>query len=469
MIIWTAQEAQKATGCKLLGEQNWEAMSICIDSRLAKKGDLFVALKGTKTDGHDYIREAFLKGAAAIMVERAPQNFSQFSPMMQVENCIDALYSMALFRRIQSTAKIIAVTGSVGKTSTKDMLNIAFANFGLTHYSFGNNNNEIGAPLSLARMPQDAEYGIFELGMNHPGEIAPLSKLIRPSIAVITTVAEVHIENFKSMQDVAAAKSEIFEGMDKEGTAILNADNEFYEFLFRKARARKLRTISFGEAENADVRLLEHKDKLKKSFVLASIAGREIGFDISARGKHMALNALAALAAVHAAGLNIEEAAASLSAFSASAGRGQISHITLGDKNITLLDDSYNASPLSMRTALENLGAIETKGRRVAVIGDMLELGDKSLSLHLALESDILRNQIDKVYTVGENFGKLLERLPKKTQGQAFATVDEVIQTLQSELKNDDVVLIKSSHGTGLYKLADKLTKFENRIKEDAV
>ncbi len=469
MIIWTAEEAQKATGCKLLGGQKWEAMSICIDTRLVKKGDLFVALKGTKTDGHDYIREAFLKGAAAVMVERMPPNFSQFSPAMLVENCIDALYSMALFRRIQSTAKIIGVTGSVGKTSTKDMLNIAFSNFGLTHYSFGNNNNEIGAPLSLARMPKDAEFGIFELGMNHSGEIAPLSKLMRPSIAIITTVAEVHIENFKSMQEVAAAKAEIFEGMDKEGAAILNADNEFYEFLFRKARARKLRTISFGESTNADIRLLEHKDKLKKSFVHASIMGREIGFDISARGKHMAFNALAALAAVDAAGLNIEEAAASLSSFSASAGRGQISHVEIDGKTITLLDDSYNASPLSMRVALENLGAIETKGRRVAVIGDMLELGDKSLALHLALEADILRNQIAKVFTVGENSKQLLERLPKNIQGTAFADVAEIIQNLSSELKNDDVVLIKSSHGTGLYKLAEKLTKLENRIKEDAV
>lgn len=469
MIIWTAQDAQKATGCKLLGAQDWEAMSICIDSRLVKKGDLFVALKGTKTDGHDYIREAFLKGAAAVMVERVPQNFSQFSPIMLVDNCIDALYGLALYRRIESTARIIAVTGSVGKTSTKDMLNIAFSHFGLTHYSFGNNNNEIGAPLSMARMPKDSEFGIFELGMNHSGEISPLSKLVRPSIAIITTVAEVHIENFRSLQDIAAAKAEIFDGMDRDGTAILNTDNEFFEFLFRKARAKKLRTITFGESENADIRLIDHKDKLKKSFIHASIMGKEIGFEISARGKHMALNALAALAAIDAAGLDIEEAAASLAAFSASAGRGQISHIKIDDKNVTLIDDSYNASPLSMRTAIESLGAIETKGRRIAVIGDMLELGEKSLALHLALESDILRNHIDKVFTLGENSRQLLERLPKKIQGEAFSTIDPIIDALKPELKNDDVVLIKSSHGTGLYKLADKLTKFENRIKEDAV
>ena len=469
MIIWTAQDAQKATGGKLLGDENWQALSVCIDSRLVKKGDLFVALKGNKTDGHDYIREAFIKGAAAVMVERLLPGFSQFSPILQVDDCIRGLYGMALFRRIQSRAKIIAVTGSVGKTSTKDMLNIAFSHFGLTHYSFGNNNNEIGVPLSLARMPVDSEFGIFELGMNHSGEISQLTKLVRPMIAIITTVAEVHIENFKSVQDIAAAKAEIFDGMDKEGTAILNADNEFFEFLSKKAKTRKLNIISFGEAETANIRLMQHKDKLKKSFIHASVFGREIGFDISARGKHMALNALSALAAVHASGLDVEEAAASLSAFNAGAGRGQISHINFDGKEITLIDDSYNASPLSMRTALENLGAIESKTRKIAVLGDMLELGDKSLLLHLALEADIIRNRIDKVYTVGENSRKLLERLPEKIRGTAFNKVDEVLPVLKKELQNNDTVLIKSSHGTGLYVLSEKLNPSKTRIKEDAV
>lgn len=468
MIIWTAEDAQKATGCKLLGDKNWTALSICIDSRLVKKGDLFIALKGTKTDGHDYIREAFLKGATAVMVEHLPANWPQLSPVMMVENCIDALYGLALFRRIQSRAKVVAVTGSVGKTSTKDMLNIAFSNFGLTHYSFGNNNNEIGAPLSLARMPKDAEFGIFELGMNHSGEIGPLSKLVRPAVAIITTVAEVHIENFKSTQEIAAAKAEIFEGMDKEGTAILNADNEYFDYLVKKARSRKLKVISFGESEDADIRLIEHKDKLKKSFIHANVFGREIGFDIAARGKHMALNALSVLAAVHALELDIEDVAASLSSFSAGAGRGQIQQLSLGNKNITLIDDSYNASPLSMRAALENLGAIEAKGRRIAVIGDMIELGEKSLLLHLALEADILRNHIDKVYTIGPSTGKLLERLPKTIQGKSFTSVENIIEALPGELKNHDTVLIKSSHGTGLYKLAEKLNK-TNRVKEDAV
>lgn len=469
MIIWTAEEAQKATNCKLLGQEGWEALSICIDSRLTKKGDLFVALKGTKTDGHDYIREAFIKGAAAVMVEHLPQNFPSLSPVMMVENCIDALYSMALFRRIQSEAKIIAVTGSVGKTSTKEMLNIAFSNFGLTHYSFGNNNNEIGAPLSLARMPKDAEFGIFELGMNHKNEISPLSKLVRPAIAVITNVAEVHIENFDSLDGIAAAKAEIFDGMDREGVAVLNADGEYFEYLSKKARQRKVKVVSFGEAENADIRLMEHKDKLKESYIHAKIFDTEIAFNIAARGKHMAINALAALAAVHAAGLDVQEAAASLSAFSASAGRGQIVHVKIGGKPVTLIDDSYNASPLSMRVAIENLGAIEAKGRRVAVIGDMLELGEKAGQLHIALASDISRNQIDKVFTVGQNSRLLFENLPKRVQGRAVETSDEILAVLEEEIKADDVVLLKSSHGTGLYKVAAKLNKHEQKIKEDAV
>ena len=252
MIVWTADEAQKATYCKLLGQDNWEAMGISIDSRVVKKGDLFIALKGLKSDGHDYIREAFLKGAAAVMVEHLPPNFSTLSPVMMVDNCLDALYRMAIYRRIQSRAKIIAVTGSVGKTSTKEMLNVAFSNFGLTHYSFGNNNNEIGVPLSLARMPKDAEFGIFELGMNHKNEISPLSKLVRPAVAIITNVAEVHIENFPSLEGIADAKGEIFDGMDKEGYAVLPADSEFFHYLTKKAWDRKVDIISFGEAGRCD-------------------------------------------------------------------------------------------------------------------------------------------------------------------------------------------------------------------------
>ena len=473
MIIWQAQEAQEATNGRLLGDSNWQAYSICIDSRIVKKGDLFIALKGTKTDGHDYIREAFIKGAAAVMVERLPQNFPTLSPVLLVENCIEALYRLALYRRQESQAKLVAVTGSVGKTSTKEMLNIALSNFGITHASAGNNNNEIGAPLSLARMPKDSDFGIFELGMNHANEISPLSKLVRPKVSIITTVAEVHIENFPNLGGIAEAKSEIFDGMEKGGTAILPADNEFFEFLCQKAENKGLNIISFGESENATVRLVEHKDKIRESSIKATLNGVPLEYNISARGKHMALNSLAVLGAVFALECDVDEAANSLSNFSATQGRGQILQSQIDGKKYLLIDDSYNASPVSMRAAIGNLGAIEAKGRRVAILGDMLELGEKSEQLHESLIPDLVRNQIDIVFTVGPVSKIICEKIPARSRGGSFASVDEIMPMVASFIKNDDVVLVKSSHGTGLYKLVEYLTKQNTetttREKENAL
>lgn len=470
MKIWTAQQAAKATGGKLLGNSDWEVYSISIDSRLTKKGDLFIALKGNKTDGHDYIREAFLKGAHAVMVEKTMAGFPSSTPLIQVDDCIDALYHLAMQRRQQTKAKIIALTGSVGKTSTKEMLSMVFSSFGITHATLGNLNNEIGAPLSIARMPLDAEFGIFELGMNHLGEISPLSQLVKPRIAIITTVEEVHIENFNSIEEIAMAKAEIFEGMEGGGTAILNADNQFFDYLGNKARDKNLQVIGFGSGGKANVKLLEYKENQKDAFVLARIAGKDIGYHISAKGRHMAMNSLAALTAVHAAGEDVEEAAQSLSSFSATAGRGQILQLTWPRENnsggkITLIDDSYNASPVSMRAALGNLGAITTNGRRIAVLGDMLELGPKSPQFHESLLQDVLHNQVDIVYTVGPMSKLLFDKLPQKMKGASVETANEILPILEKSLQAGDAVLVKSSHGTGLYKIVEQLTK----AKEHAI
>ena len=465
MNIWDAQQAAKATGGRLLGDDEWQVYSISIDSRLTKKGDLFIALKGNKTDGHDYLREAFLKGANAVMVEHVPQNFPSTSPILVVNDCIEALYHLAMQRRDETKAKIIGLTGSVGKTSTKEMLNLAFSSFGITHATLGNLNNEIGAPLSVARMPLDAEYGIFELGMNHMGEISPLSRLVKPQLAIITNVEEVHIENFNSIQEIAMAKSEIFDGMEPGGKAILNSDNQFFTYLSSKARDAGLEVISFGSSPTANAKLLEYKENAKDSFILARIAGRDVGYHIAAKGRHMAQNSLAVLAAVYATGQDIEEAAQALSSFSGASGRGQILQINFGSGKITLIDDSYNASPVSMRAALGNLGALETKGRRVAVIGDMLELGAKSAQFHESLLSDVLHNQVDIVFTVG-TFSKLLfDKLPQKMRGHAVEKANEILPILEKSLQAGDAVLMKSSHGTGLYKIVEQLTK----VKENAL
>ncbi len=464
MSVWTAIEAQKATNGRLVGNSDWESFGISIDSRIVKKGDLFIALKGTKTDGHDYLREAFLKGASVCMVEKLPQNFPNTSPLLVVDNCIEALYRLARYRREESKAKIIAVTGSVGKTSTKEMLNLAFANFGISHATIGNNNNDIGAPLTVARMPREADFGIFELGMNHANEISPLSKLVKPHIAIITTVEEAHLEFFKSVEGIAEAKAEIFDGLDREGTAILNADNPFFDFLAKRAKKIK-NIISFGTSERADVRLLSFRDSINSAQVTASVFGRTISYQVSAQGKHMALNSLATLAAVGAAGENVVEAANSLTGFSVTAGRGQIRQLAIAGKKITLIDDSYNASPVSMRAALDNLGAIESRGRKIAILGDMLEMGERSAQLHESLAADVLRNNIDVVFTVGQFSRLLFDKLPEKIRGIAAEHAEELLPLIENSLQADDVILIKASHGIRLGKIADALSK----VKENAI
>lgn len=471
MKIWSAEEAQKATGGELIGITNWDAVSISIDSRTTRKGDLFIALRGTKTDGHDFIREAFLKGAAAVMVEQVPPNFPTTSAsIIKVDDCIKALTKLAEYRRNESKAKIIAVTGSVGKTSTKEMLNVVFSSLGITHVSAGNNNNEIGVPLSLAKMPQDAEFGIFEIGMNHANEISPLSELVRPDIAIITTIAEVHIENFENLQGIADAKAEIFDGLKGSGIAILNKDNEFFDYLSKKAKDKSAKKIiSFGEDFMSDIRLVEHSSASNGSVVHCKVGFEEFGYHVAARGKHMAHNSLAVLAAVQAVGAEVREAAEAFSSFSAQKGRGQILQIELGNNNArgkaTIIDETYNASPISVRAALSNIGDIECTGRKIVVLGDMLELGESSRDLHEDLATDIIRNQIDLVYTVGEFSKSLFYKLPKEIQGFAFDEKQGLIGKLHNEIKPGDVVLIKASNGVGLSSIIEDLTMVaENAI-----
>jgi UDP-N-acetylmuramoyl-tripeptide--D-alanyl-D-alanine ligase len=458
MTIWTSQEAAAATQGKLIGNPEWEVFGISIDSRLVKKGDLFVALKGTKTDGHDYLREAFLKGANAVMVERPANGLLASSSVLQVPNCIEALYHLSMHRRANSHAKFIGVTGSVGKTSTKELLNLAFSSFGITHATQGNNNNDIGVPLTLARMPLDTDYAIIEMGMNHAGEISPLSQLAKPDISIITNVEEVHIENFENIQGIADAKAEIFDGMAPGSTAILNADNQFFDYLTSKANEANVKIVSFGISPRATVKMKNYSEDAKEATIFARIGGKDVTYTLQAKGRHMALNSLVALAAVHALGLDVNEAAENISQFAGAAGRGQILQVPFDGGKITVIDDSYNASPVSMRAALSNLGALTPTGRRIAVLGDMLELGNKSAELHKSLLSDILHNNVDLVFTVGPMSKLLFDTLPQKIKGEAVASANDILPVLQKNLKAGDAVLIKSSHGTGLYKTANDLT-----------
>lgn len=470
MAIWTAIEAQKATGGKLQGTATWAALSISIDSRTTRKGDLFIALRGTKTDGHDYIREAFVKGAAAVMVEKLPDNFPATAPVLLVDDCIAALTKLAEYRRAESKAKIIAVTGSVGKTSTKEMLNVVFSSLGLTHVSAGNNNNEIGLPLSLAKMPQDVDYAIFELGMNHTGELSALTKIVQPHVAIITNVEEVHTENFADgLAGVAAAKAEIFEGLcGASSVAIINRDSQFFDSLAHKARscgAQKL--ITFGENFLSDVRLVEHSQSTAGNVVHCKFGFDEFFYHIAARGKHLSINSLAVLATVSAVGANVREAVSALSSFSAQKGRGQILPISFADGKILVIDESYNASPVSMRAALANFADMEIAGKKIAVLGDMLELGEKEIALHEALAEDVARSDIDLVFTVGKRARSLFAQLPVKMRGVALENKNEVVAELAKILANGDAVLLKGSNSVGLSSCIEEL-KATNKILQNA-
>lgn len=459
-MIWTAQDAAKATGGKANG--HWQISSVVIDSRLAGPGDLFIALKGEKADGHDFVEEVLKQGAVA-MVNHIPPNVPDTASLLIVRNCVQALSDLAAFNRRRSHARIIAVTGSVGKTSTKEALRIALGDFGTVHASSGNYNNHLGVPISLARMPKDADFAVFELGMNHTGEIAALTGQVRPMVAIITTIEAVHLEFFASLEAIANAKAEIFLGMSKEGTAILNKDNPYFDHLARAASQAGIKNIlSFGTDEHALCRLVEYTPLAAGCMVKASIAGTKISYSLQAVGMHHALNSVAALAAVYALGENLKLAAGSLASFGAPEGRGNHVPLTLNGLSYTLIDDSYNASPASMKAALEVLGSV--KGRKMAILGDMRELGENAPLLHEGLLEAVLANRIDKVITVGQDMQHLYDALPSAQKAGHYTDIASLIPCVVNSIQDQDTLLIKGSHGVGMYRLVEFLKHTSNAV-----
>ncbi len=452
-VIWTAQEAAKATGGKAQG--HWQVSSVVIDSRQAGPGDLFVALKGEYADGHDFVKDVINAGAVA-MVNHIPKGVPEHAPLLLVRDCVQALTDLGAFNRRRSHARIIAVTGSVGKTSTKEALNHAFSALGKVHSSAGNYNNHLGVPISLARMPLNTDFGIFEIGMNHAGEIAALARQVRPLVAIITTVEAVHLEFFPSVKAIADAKAEIFLGLDPEGAAVLNSDNAYFDRLRHHAtQAGVKRIISFGTGEAAMCRLVEYRQEAEGSYVRASIAGMDIVYALQARGIHHALNSVAALAAVYALGEDVATAAGAMAQFGTPHGRGNHITLTMGGNIFTVIDDSYNASPVSMKAALTMLR--EAKGRKLAILGDMLELGDSAPQLHHALLEAIITNSIDKVMTVGTQMEHLHNALPVALRLGHYPDATSAGNALSDLIQAGDTILIKGSHGTGMFRLVEQL------------
>lgn len=449
--IWTSTEAVKATGGRCARE--WAATGVSIDTRTLRKGDLFVALKGDHGDGHEYVAQALEKGAAAALVSHVPEGVAEEAPLLVVADTLEALKALGQAARHRTGAKVIAVTGSVGKTGTKEMLALAFGALGQTHASKASYNNHWGVPYTLAGMHEGTDYGIFEIGMNHPGEITPLAGQVKPGIAIITTIAPVHLEHFESLAQIADAKAEIFDGMDHNGVAILNFDNEFFAHLKAKAEMRGLKVVSFGESREADVYILDCLSAANGSRIKAKVLDEEVAFALPVPGMHIAGNALAVLAAVKIAGGDLQKAAKALAKFEGVSGRGKREQLDIGDPDnpVTLIDESYNASPIAMRAAFKVLALIDPGrgGRRIAVLGDMYELGKQASQLHAELALPLTAADVQLVYTCGPLMKNLYDALPQDRRGAHRDDSVELAKIVPDVLTPGDVVMVKGSRGGG--------------------
>jgi UDP-N-acetylmuramoyl-tripeptide--D-alanyl-D-alanine ligase len=424
---------------------------VSIDSRTLEPGDLFFAIKGAAHDGHDHVARAFEAGAAAAVVsrERAAQ-LAAVGPTFAVDDTLKAMERLAVAARARSKARIVAVTGSVGKTTAKEMLRAVLTACGETHASAASYNNHWGVPLTLARLPASASFGVLEMGMNHAGEIAPLTRTARPHAALVTTIAPVHIEYLGSLEAIADAKAEIFLGLEPNGTAVLNRDAPQFERLAKAAASRGARVFSFSRGADCDARLLKIEAKDGGSRVRTRILGRELAFELGAPGVHMAENALGALLAAEALGADIDACAAALRRFSPQKGRGERFSVPTPDGPATIIDESYNANPASMRAALALLAAAKPgpKGRRIAVIGDMLELGPKAVAMHAELAADLSANNVDLLFGAGPLTRALFEAAPAAMRAAWAERSSDLTDEVARTLRGGDIAMVKGSNGS---------------------
>ena len=439
--LWHAADALAATKGQALGAKDWHATGVSIDTRTLAKGDLFVALKGETQDGHAHLADAFAKGAAAALVSHAMEH----GPGILVPDTLAALGALGVAARARCAARALAVTGSVGKTSTKEALAAALGRQAKTHAPAASFNNHIGVPITLARLPIDSRYGVFEVGMNHAGEIAPLVRMVRPHVAMITTVEAVHVENFADgIAGVAAAKAEIFDAGGE--TAVLPRDNPFFDFLAARAKACGVANmLSFGTHEKADARLAEWQGTATGSKASVVLMGERLDFSIGAPGRHWAMNLAGALLAIKALGGDAAAAAASFATIAAPKGRGAQHRIVRADgTQFLLIDDSYNASPPSMRAAFAVLAATPAT-RRVAVLGDMLELGPDSPTLHADLAPALVEAGIAKVFCCGTNMARLCEKLPASMQAVHAQDSAALEPLVLAGIASGDAIVVKGS------------------------
>jgi len=460
--LWTAAEAAAATGGALRGG-DWQVSGVSIDSRTVAPGDLFVALNAAR-DGHDFVARALDKGAAVALVSHVPEGVAADAPLLIVDDVQKALEALGAAARARTGAKVIAVTGSVGKTTTKEMLRAALAGQGRTHAAEASYNNQWGVPLTLARMPRDTEFAVIEIGMNAPGEIAPLARMTRPHVAMVTTVAPAHLEAFGAIEGIALEKADIFEGLEPGGVALANADVDTAPILFAAARDRGARLLRFGETEGCEAHLSEVTLTGGATVIRADLAGTPILFKLPVPGRHLALNALAALAAAQAAGADVARAALALGQWRPVRGRGTRERIVLSlvdDLAIGLIDDAYNANPASVAAGLEVLAAAEPEGagRRIAVLGDMLELGPGAPAMHGDLAALKAMQAVDIVHSSGPLMAHLQAALPGVKRGFHRDRPEDLARALPQDLRAGDILLVKGSLGSRVSLVVDALRK----------
>ena len=467
MTLWTAEEAARATGGTVTGD--WSATGVSIDTRTLQPGDLFVALKAAR-DGHDFVAQAFEKGAAAALVTHRPEGVDADAPLLVVDDVQSGLEALGQAGRARTGAKVVAITGSVGKTSTKEMLRAMLADQGRTHASVASYNNHWGVPLTLARMPRDTEFAVIEIGMNHPGEIAPLARLARPHVALVTTVAAAHLAAFDDVAGIAVEKASIMEGLEPDGISVLNADCDTADILTAKAQELGVRYITFG-LDEADFTASTVTLKRDTTVVEAIANDLPLLYKVSAAGRHFATNGLGALAAASALGADLALAAQSLGRWRPVDGRGVREVIVLDPLepaySLELIDDSYNANPTSMAAALDVLAASDvvndvgrvSKGRRVAFLGDMKELGGEADQMHEALSGLPAIQSIDRVHCIGPHMRALYNALPEHRRGAWTETAEEMAPRVASRLDSGDVVLAKGSLSMRLAVIVDAIRK----------
>jgi len=443
--LWTSTDIAKATDGKI--SDDFTASGLSIDTRTLEAGDLFVPIKDVR-DGHDFIPMALEKGAGGTLSENSIEG-----PAVIVKDSLQALRDLGLAGVTRSDALRIAVTGSVGKTSVKEALAHMFAAFGKTHKSLKSYNNHWGVPLTMARMPQETEFGVFEMGMNHAGELSDLSGLLRPDIALITTVAGAHLAYFDSIEAIADAKAEIMDGLAESGTLILNADNPYTARIAEKAKGKNI--ITFGHGDDCDVTIVTSQTHEHGSNTRLRINAQQIDVTLLVPGEHWVMNGAACIAVAHAAGIDLRKAAKALRGVRAESGRGEMRAIKLNGKLLTLIDESYNANPTSMRAAINVLGL--KPGRRLAVLGDMAELGKDEIQLHADLSAPLEAAGVSRVIVVGECMRALKGALPQSMRGAWAKDWHAALRALKEEVQDGDVVLVKGSNSAGLSKLAAAL------------